>query len=316
MQEVVFLKQNMKDWKAFEKLLDERSKVNPDSLADLFVRLTDDLSYARTNYPGSKIVSYLNDLAAKAHQKLYRNKKERRGRFVQFWKYELPEVYFSARKEIIISFTIFIISICIGLVSAANDVKFIRMILGDSYVNLTLDNIEKGDPLAIYKEMQQVPMFLGITMNNIYVSFLAFIFGIFFSVGTGYLLFTNGIMLGSFQYLFYENGLLVKSLLVIWIHGTLEISAIIIAGAAGLTMGNGFLFPGTYPRLTSFQRNAKRGLKMVVGLVPVFIIAGFLESFVTRYTEMPVWFSLLIIGSSLSFIVWYFFLYPVKLQRR
>ncbi len=316
MQEVLFLKQNIEKWKSFETQIDHHSKVNPDQLADLFVQLTDDLSYARTNYPGSKTVAYLNELATKAHQRLYRNKKERRGRFIQFWKYELPRIYGESRKEIIISFFIFMIAIGIGLISAANDQKFTRMILGDGYVDLTKENIEKGDPLAIYKEYHQVPMFLGITLNNINVSFMAFIFGIFFSLGTGYILFQNGVMLGVFQYMFFDHGLLVKAMLVIWIHGTLEISAIIIAGAAGLTLGNGFLFPGTYSRLVSFRRGARKGLKMTIGLIPVFVAAGFLESFVTRYTDMPVWLSLAIIGSSLFFVIWYFFLYPIQLSRR
>jgi uncharacterized membrane protein SpoIIM required for sporulation len=129
------------------------------------------------------------------------------------------------------------------------------------------------------------------------------------------LLFTNGIMLGAFQYFFYAKGLLLQSVLVIWIHGTLEISAIIIAGAAGLTMGNSILFPGTYSRFESFRMGAKRGVKIVIGLLPIFIIAGFLESFVTRHNEMPSWLSLSIIMTSLLFIVGYFIVYPIYLNK-
>src|SRR3546814_13017991 len=84
-------------------------------------------------------------------------------------------------------------------------------------------------------------------------------------------------MLGAFQFFFYQKGLLLTSVLSIWIHGTLEISAIIIAGSAGLVMGNSLLFPGTWSRLESFRRGARRGLKIVIGLVPVFITAALLE---------------------------------------
>jgi hypothetical protein len=90
----------------------------------------------------------------------------------------------------------------------------------------------------------------------------------------------------------------------------LEISAIVIAGGAGLVMGNSLLFPGTFSRQQSFIRGAKQGVKVIVGLVPVFITAGLLEGFVTRYTEMPLALSLLIIGGSLGFILWYFVFYP------
>jgi len=127
---------------------------------------------------------------------------------------------------------------------------------------------------------------------------------------------SNGIMLGAFQYFFHMHDLLLESILVIWIHGTLEISSIIIAGAAGLVLGNSILFPGTYSRIQSFRIGAKEGLKIVLSLVPIFITAGFLESFVTRYTEMPVFLSLTIILGSLSFVVWYFFIYPKKLYKK
>ena len=76
---------------------------------------------------------------------------------------------------------------------------------------------------------------------------------------------------------------------MIWIHGTLEISAIVLAGAAGLVLGNSFLFPKTYTRMASILKGAKDGLKIVLGLIPIFIVAAFFESFVTRHTEMPMW---------------------------
>jgi uncharacterized membrane protein SpoIIM required for sporulation len=208
------------------------------------------------------------------------------------------------------------ISVAIGVISAANDDDFVRLILGDSYVNQTLENIEKGDPMAIYKSMAPGNMFLTITINNIIVSFQCFVMGILFSVGTGYALFRNGVMLGAFQYFFYQRGMLTESMLVIWIHGTLEISAIVIAGAAGLTMGNSILFPGTYSRLQSFVMGSRQGIKIVIGLVPVFITAGFLESFVTRHTEMPMALSVSIILVSLAFIIGYFIIYPIQLNKK
>ncbi len=157
-------------------------------------------------------------------------------------------------------------------------------------------------------------MFLGITFNNIRVSFLVFVAGIFTSIASGYLLFSNGIMLGAFQYFFYQKGLLMTSALTIWIHGTLEISAIIIAGAAGIIMGNGLLFPGTYSRLQSFKNGAKKGLKIIIGLVPIFILAGFLEGFVTRMTGIPDLFKIAIILGSAIFIFIYFIFIPLKIR--
>ena len=315
MREVTFLKKNADKWKEIEVFISSKDKVDPDKLADLFVELTDDLSYSRTFYPESKTTQYLNSLTAKVHQSIYKTKKERKERFIQFWKYEVPLIFYKHRLKIIISFSIFIISMLIGVVSSAGDNGFVRLILGDSYVNMTLENIDKGDPLAVYKQMNGVDMFLGITFNNIRVSFFVFMSGLLFSFGTAWILMSNGIMLGAFQYFFHVHNLLFESILVIWIHGTLEISSIIIAGAGGLVLGNSILFPGTYSRSQSFRIGAKEGLKMIVSLVPIFITAGFLESFVTRHTNMPVYLSLIIILGSLSFVVWYFFIYPIKLNK-
>jgi uncharacterized membrane protein SpoIIM required for sporulation len=106
------------------------------------------------------------------------------------------------------------------------------------------------------------------------------------------------------------------SILVVFIHGTLEISAIIIAGMAGLVLGNSILFPRTFTRIQSMISGAKDGIKIIIGLMPVFLAAAFLEGFITRHTHMPVWLSLFILIASLGFIVYYFVIYPVKLQRR
>jgi uncharacterized membrane protein SpoIIM required for sporulation len=159
-------------------------------------------------------------------------------------------------------------------------------------------------------------MFFYIAYNNIRVALACFVSGIAFGAGTLWVLLRNGIMLGSFQYYFFAKGLGWDSVLVIWLHGTLEISAIVIAGMAGMVMGSGLLFPGTRSRTESLKRAARDGVKIVIGLVPVFVAAAFLEGFVTRHTSMPVWLSISILLLSLLFITGYFVIYPVYLQRK
>ena len=315
MKETLFLKKNADRWQEFERLLSDRHGRDPDKLASLFIQLTDDLSYARTFYPDSKTVTYLNALTTKAHQVIYKRKQETKSRFFTFWSEEIPKVVYEARGALLMSLAIFVIAGLIGVVSTANDGTFARLILGDFYVDMTLDNINSGDPMAVYKDMHQTDMFIGITVNNIRVSLFAFALGALASFGTIWILISNGVMVGVFQSYFYQFGLLAESASVIWIHGTIEISAIIIAGGAGFAMGNRILFPGTYSRKRAFLDGARRGLKIVIGLVPFFVIAGFLESFVTRHTDMPMWMSLFIIGCSLALILGYFVVLPWKYAR-
>jgi uncharacterized membrane protein SpoIIM required for sporulation len=211
---------------------------------------------------------------------------------------------------------IFILFAILAAFSAAHDQSFVRGVLGDQYVDVTEDNIAKGDPFGIYKNEKQWSMFLMIALRNLKVAFVTFVAGFLVSIGTIWVLFNNGVMLGAFQYYFFTKGLGWKSILVIWIHGTLEISSIIIAGAAGLVLGNSILFPGTHRRIESLKRGAKDGLKLMIGLVPIFITAAFLEGFVTRYSTMPIWISISILASSLLFIVWYFVIYPIRLKKQ
>jgi uncharacterized membrane protein SpoIIM required for sporulation len=313
MNEIRFLHKNKLKWAEFEQLIEKGYASNPDRVSELFINLTDDLAYARTYFPNSSSTRYLNQITQRAHQIIYQNQPLKKGRILTFWRIDFPLLFFSARKELMISFLVFLIAFLIGLLSNTYDPDFVRIIMGDSYVNMTLANIEKGDPLAVYKQMNQTDMFLYISINNIYISFMAFVYGIFTSIGTGYILLKNGIMLGTFQGFLAQKGFLPESMSTIWIHGTLEIFAIIVAGAAGIVMGNGLIFPGTYSRLKSFRNGAVRGIKMVAGLIPVFILAALLEGFVTRYTQAPVLIKAGIIGMSLLFIVCYFFYYPYKL---
>ncbi len=122
-------------------------------------------------------------------------------------------------------------------------------------------------------------------------------------------------MLGAFITFFYTKGVFFEANKQIWLHGTIEISVIVIAGCAGIIMGNSILFPKTYARRVSFMKGAKDGLKVVVSTIPFFIIAGFIEGFITRYTDMPNWLAFLIIGSSAALIVFYYVLYPIYLKR-
>lgn len=309
MKEVTFIRQNLDKWRGYETTV-ESTLSTPDELADAYIDITSDLAFSQTHYPKSRITLYLNNLASAIHHRIYRNKRERWSRIVTFWTREMPQIMWHARKELCVSFLIFVVSALVGALSQWLDPEFSRLILGNSYVDMTLQNIENGTPMAVYGSGSEGTMFFGITINNIMVSFRAFASGLLTSFATGLLLFYNGVMIGAFQTFFAQHGLLWESFLAVWLHGTIEISAIIVAGAAGIAMGNGWLFPGTYGRLYSFRRGAMKGLKIVIGTVPLFCVAGFIESFLTRHTEFPDAFRLTVILLSAIFIVYYYIVLP------
>ncbi|MGV3546844.1 MAG: stage II sporulation protein M [Pedobacter sp.] len=312
MREALFVKQNTEKWKSYEAL----KTNNPDDLAQRFIEITNDLAYAKTFYPKSGTTAYLNGLAATLHQSIYKNKKEDKGRFFKYWKYELPMLFYTYRKQILYSFIFFVLAMAIGVLSAKYDDRFVRLIMGDAYVNMTNENIAKGDPFGVYKDKNQFWMFFRIAANNIWVSFVMYVSGVAFSIGPIFYLLRNGIMLGAFEYYFFSKGLGLQSILVIWIHGTLEILSIIVVGGAGLVLGHGLLFPKTYTRMQAFKNGAKDATKIAVGIVPILFLAALIEGYVTRYTNMPIWLSVSILGVSLFFMVWYVVIYPAQLAKR
>lgn len=312
MREGLFIKKNIEKWKKYQY----ETSSDPDEMAKEFTELVNDLGYSKTFYPHSKVTQYLNGLASRIYLGIYRNKKEETSRFWRFWKTELPLTVRGHHKELLYSFLIFTSFAIMAAVSAAHDDSFVRGVLGDSYVEMTDENISRGDPFGVYKDKGRFNMFIAIAVNNIKVSFITFVAGFLLSIGTVWLLFKNGVMLGAFQYMFFAKGLGLQSVLVIWIHGTLEISAIIIAGGAGLIVGNGILFPRTLSRMQSLRRSTKDGLKLMIGLIPVFIMAAFLEGFITRYSTMPRLVSASILLASISFIIWYFVIYPIKVSKQ
>jgi len=315
MKESRFIDQNKGKWADFEHLINN-AENDPESISRLFVQITDDLSFARTFYRNRTVRKYLNGLSQTLFINLNPPKKIRFSDFTNFWKTSLPLMIYEARRDFLVSFIIFVIAMTIGMVSTANDPTFANLILGDDYVKVTNENINNGDPMGVFKKFVPFDGFLSITINNLLVATLTFVFGAFSAIGTIFIMLFNGVMVGTFQYFFIEQDLFRVSFLTIWQHGTLEISSIIIAGGAGLTMGNGLLFPGTFSRLQSFRISARRGLKILIGIFPVIIVAGFIEAFLTRYTELPDIIRLGFILLSLAFVITYYVWYPFKLAKK
>ena len=317
MREVAFIKQNKEKWLDFEQAIFGKSKKNPDEMASLYIHLINDLSYAQTYYPKSKTVTYLNYLASQIYQKIYKTKREDKNRFVYFFSTEVPLLLYQYRRYLVYSFLMFFCCVAIGVISAKYDTDFVRLILGDGYVNMTLENIKDGNPVAVYKSGSNWGSFIGITLNNLYVGARCYVYGIFLGIGTFYVMLQNSIMLGAFQYFFYQQGVFWESVRGIWIHGSMEIFGIVIESTAGFILGASILFPRTYSRLNSLKTGFKNSFKIFLSTIPFTIAAGFLEGFITRYSiDMPHWLSVFIILSTLSLIAFYYLIYPFFVYKK
>lgn len=317
MRETVFIKQNKEQWLEVEKVLNKRQRILPDQMADLYIQLLGDLSFSQTYYPKSSTTTYLNFLVSQIYRKIYKTKRIEKNRFIFFFTEEVPQVVYKYRKLIYFSFVLFFFFVFLGVISAMYNTDFVRIVLGNGYVNQTLENIENGDAMAIYKSGSNWGSAIAITINNIRVALNAFILGISAGFLTYYILLKNAIMIGAFQYFFYEKGVFVDSLKGIWLHGAMEIFSIVIAAAAGFVLAKSIVFPQTYSRMLSFKIGFKEGLKIFLATLPFFTMAGFIEGYVTRYSNtMPIWLNCVIIFGSLALISYYFLVYPLIKNRK
>ncbi|MBL4594913.1 MAG: stage II sporulation protein M [Flavobacteriales bacterium] len=309
MKESDFIEQNKEKWKNFEENLIKKD-ATPREVSKLFVQITDDLSYARTFYNNRSVKLYLNGVAKLLFNDINKTKKNKWSVFSSFWKKDLPLEMYSARRPMLISFIVFWSCFALGVITSIYEPDFAETILGSGYIDMTNENIEQGDAMAVYKDEGAFGMFLRIFVNNARVDFLTFLSGIFMSIGTFFIMIFNGVMIGAFQYFFVTKGLFWESFLTIWTHGTLEISTIVISGGGGLTLGKGLLFPGTHSRFEAMKTSARSGLKIIMGVIPITFFAAFIESYLTRYTELPSFLRLAFILLSLSFVIIYFVWYP------
>ena len=319
MREVAFIKQNKDKWETFENYLFNNISINPDALSDLFIQLNNDIAYSQTHYPKSKLNTYLNALGASAYQKVYK-KKSSISTIKDFWNKEVPLILYEKRLYIYFTFILFFVFILIGIFSSLFDESFVRGILGDQYVDQTLENIKKGDPAAVYNNNTKIGdlnSFVSITINNVRVGILMYISGFFMCIGTFKLLFFNSIMIGAFQTMFFKEGQLIKSMSAIWIHGSMEIFAMNIEAAAGFILGTSWIFPGSFTRFQSLIKNVKESLKIFLSTIPFTIFAGLLEGFTTQYyNEMPTFLAFAIIFATLGLILYYYLIYPIKIHKQ
>jgi uncharacterized membrane protein SpoIIM required for sporulation len=322
MREALFIKKNAQKWNEYQYLQTE----DPDQVADRFVTLMDDLSYSKTFYPHSKVTKWINSLAISIYQTVYQNKKQRFSRLFTFFRYELPLLFRKHHRIFLYTFLLFLVFCGIAVFSAMKEDDFVVGVMGQEYVSMTEENIEKGDPFGVYRSDNRFLMFVALALNNIRVGFMMVLGGLLGGVMTLYVLFKNAIMLGSFQYWFFAKGLGIQSVLVIWVHGTLEISGMIIESCAGFIIGKSILFPGTYSRWHSFRKGVKDAMKICITVVPITLMAAFLESHITylssnaydKTTNVSLHpaVSISILVASFLFIVWYFIVYPIILERR
>lgn len=283
MKEEQFIKSNSDTWRELETLSTIINKKTLKTLPSkdvkrflqIFRQSSHHLAYARTHYPKSSVVSYLNSLLSKSHSHVYAVKKISPSGLIKYIAYDFPKLLKEYRWFIISSFSFFAIGVLLSLILVLINVNNANLFLPENLIaSVKSGNIGGG-------EWNHPLMSSSIMVNNIAVSLKAFVLGITIGIGTVYVLFYNGVILGALTSLIYIYGDPMKYWSLILPHGIIELTAIFISGAAGLIIAKSILIPGEYSRKHSIIYGAKKSISLVIGVIFMLIIAGIIEGFFT-----------------------------------
>lgn len=279
-----FVQQHRDDWKQLEQLLTILHKRHRsisgreiNQFNRLYQKCANHLSYCQTYFPDEDVTAYLNELVAKSHNLLYKDQTSSMKQIRTFFSTTFIRLLLEQWKAVVFAMFLFFIGGLAAFLSVMNDPLHLYSILPEDVAQSVDQNQVGSDPEVI----DAPTMSASIMTNNIQVAFLAFAGGITFGILTIYLLISNGIMVGALAGLYFHSGESYSFWAYIVPHGIIELTAIFIAGGAGLMMGYKFFVPGPYTRGFQFKEQAKRSVQLLLGTLPLFIIAGIIEGYIT-----------------------------------
>lgn len=303
------LKTRLEQWKRLEDLTARASKYRLTGLSgeevrefgQLYRRTAADLAIAREEVRDQRLINYLNHLVARAHGAIYRSESSGFGVFLDFLRYEFPAIFRKTFFYTLTAFLIFLFTAAFGFGISFLDERFTEKTFPDlrrqiiARENWT-DNINKDG--------QNPVMSTFIQTNNIQVTFIAFAGGILGGLGTVWVEANNGLMFGvvmglCVKYRFWDVPIFVCA------HGVIELTAIFISGGAGLLIGKAMLMPGDLRRLEALVTNGLLAVKLILGCIPMLIIAGIIEGFLSPAHISP-YYKFAVSMLSAVFLVVYF----------
>ena len=282
-----FISKKQETWNELEALLNRPRDANAtqlNRLGYLYRRVTSDLAVARRDFPEDRCVSYLNELASRAHATVYQTSPFKRGNLWQFLHFGFPTLFRENLIFIGASFVMFTIAFVAAYWIGLTAPEFAEKLIPEDYVShiKELEDSAWNDTSAEWRNV----MASFVMTNNIRVAFFAFASGIMFMVGTAYILVVNGIHIGAIAGLCHANGVSLALWSFVSPHGYIELTTIFIAGGAGLKLGYSLISPSLYTRKRTLTDAARLAVQLLGGCVALLIVAGTIEGFVSP-SELP-----------------------------
>ena len=262
-----------------------RNLTHPElqELALLYRQTASDLATIREDASSRNLAHYLNQLLGRAHNFIYMGRRSRPAGIIKFYRETFPQVFHDTFAYTFAAAAIFWALAAVGLMLSIMNPGFQRYFLGADM----METIEKRQ-MWTHSIVSIKPLASSAIMtNNLSVSFTTFALGITAGIGTVFELMFNGLLIGVVGAACWEAGMSQQLWSFVAPHGVIELPAIFIAGGGGLLIAKGLLFPGTLPRRASLVREGGRAVRLVLGIIPMLIVAGTIEGFVSP-SELPV----------------------------
>ncbi len=304
-----FVDQRRLAWERLERYIRRllaRNGLSRDEMRDfaqLYRRATSDLALARAEPTDPRVVLYLNQLVGRAHGLIYRSHGTGFYRIVDFYRYAFPRACVRAWPYALTASAIFLVAASMSFLVTYADENF-SAIVAPGLRGQVLARQNWTETIAKFSAMASS----GIMTNNISVTFLAFASGITAGIGTVAILTLNGLMLGSVISLCVKHRF-VPILIFVAAHGVLELSAIFIAGGAGLMIGRALIAPGSLSRRDALVDQSRVAVQLVIGCIPLLIAAGLIEGFLSPAPISPL---IKIAVAVLSAVALYLYLKPSR----
>jgi uncharacterized membrane protein SpoIIM required for sporulation len=246
-------------------------------LALLYRQTASDLATIREDASSRNLAHYLNQLLGRAHNLIYMGRRSRPAGIIKFYRETFPQIFHETLPYTITAAAIFFATAAVGLMVAIADPGFQRYILGPAMMDTIAKQQMWTHSIVTVKPLESSK----IMTNNLTVSLIIFALGITAGLGTVCMLAINGLLFGVISGACWHAGMLGQLMSFVAPHGVLELPAIFIAGGGGLLMAKGLLFPGTLPRRASVAFEGARAVRLVLGIIPMLIVAGTVEGFVS-----------------------------------
>lgn len=286
-----WLTSRVETWRQLSPQLDALEKSRNHSAAEalqaieLYRALGRDLSIARRILPASRVTKALEHSYAKLHSIIYRKPHDWRARLLILFREEIPAVVHELRTAIVWVSLLFALSAGAGWWLVSAHPELISLLASEEAIN----GVESGKLWTedLLNVMPSSVLSVSILSNNIAVSLLAFCVGIFFGLGTFYLIATNGLMLGAMFAFTHQHGMAGELLKFVTAHGVVELSVICIAGAAGTMLGESLIRPTHATRRESFQHAATKASRLLLLCALLLVGCGFIEGYLSPDPDFP-----------------------------